>query len=292
DGEEPPRRHRRGQAPRRVRRHRPGRFSGQGTGRGTRPSRRVTVNNRLSTTCSRGSRSGANVTPVLRPCRSTGKKHPQGTPTIGFPPTETLLSPQVRSVGSFRVHLPGRSRWPNPLPSTPTRTPMGDRPRCPPHRWAPRPPWAPSPPTSSRPQENPMRERASHTHPAVPQPVSVALALVLVTTACSAGETTAGEHAPEGELVVFAAASLLDVFEELAEEFEAEHPGVEVTFNFAGSSELAVQINSGAPADVLATANTHTMAQVVEEGGLDKEWADDHGADGVVFAVNTLQIAV
>src|SRR5699024_6180936 len=125
DGEEPPRRHRRGQAPRRVRRHRPGRFSGQGTGRGTRPSRRVTVNNRLSTTCSRGSRSGTNVTPVLRPCRSTGKKHPQGTPTIGFPPTETLLSPQVRSVGSFRVHLPGRSRWPNPLPSTPPRTPLG-----------------------------------------------------------------------------------------------------------------------------------------------------------------------
>ena len=137
-----------------------------------------------------------------------------------------------------------------------------------------------------------MRERASHTHPAVPQPVSVALALALVTTACSAGESTVGEHAPEGELVVFAAASLLDVFEELAEEFEAEHPGVEVTFNFAGSSELAVQINSGAPADVLATANTHTMAQVVEEGGMDKEWADDHGADGVLFAVNTLQIAV
>src|SRR5699024_11968563 len=31
---------------------------------------------------------------------------------------------------------------------------------------------------------------------------------------------------------------------------------------------------------------------VVEEGGMDKEWADDHDADGVLFAVNTLQIAV
>lgn len=137
-----------------------------------------------------------------------------------------------------------------------------------------------------------MREFAPGPRPAVPRPVSAVAVLALVATACAEGGPAAGEDGSGGELAVFAAASLMDVFEELGEEFEAEHSEVEVTFNFAGSSELAVQINSGAPADVFAAANTDTMAQVVEEGGLADDWADEHGDDGALFAVNTLQIAV
>jgi molybdate transport system substrate-binding protein len=60
-------------------------------------------------------------------------------------------------------------------------------------------------------------------------------------------------------LTVFAAASLTDAFEEVATAFEAENPGVDVLFNFAGSSDLAAQLAEGAPADVFASANNTQM---------------------------------
>lgn len=112
-------------------------------------------------------------------------------------------------------------------------------------------------------------------------------ALVLGVTACWGGSTGQGR-----ELTVFAAASLTDVFEEIAVSFEEEHPEVEVTFNFAGSSQLAQQIGSGAPADVFAAADTEIMEQVVEGEGLAADWAAEHGEDGLVLVTNTLRIAV
>jgi molybdate transport system substrate-binding protein len=67
-------------------------------------------------------------------------------------------------------------------------------------------------------------------------------------------------------LTVFAAASLTDAFEDIATAFEAENPGVDVIFNFAGSSALATQLVEGAPADVFASANMRQMqvAQTAE----------------------------
>ncbi|WP_435744221.1 molybdate ABC transporter substrate-binding protein [Nocardioides sp. SYSU DS0663] len=78
--------------------------------------------------------------------------------------------------------------------------------------------------------------------------------------------TTAGCADDGGDsevLLVFAAASLAAPFEELATDFEAAHPGVDVQLNLAGSSDLAAQVRDGAPADVLATADEITMASVV-----------------------------
>lgn len=68
-------------------------------------------------------------------------------------------------------------------------------------------------------------------------------------------------------LTVFAAASLTDAFEEIATDFEAANSGVEVVYNFGGSSALAVQLVEGAPADVFASANARQM-QVVQDAGL------------------------
>lgn len=93
---------------------------------------------------------------------------------------------------------------------------------------------------------------------------------------------TAGEVT--GDITVFAAASLTDTFTELGREFETAHPGTSVTFSFAGSSALAQQILSGAPADVFATASPATMALVVDEDLTEEE--------PVVFVTNQLQIAV
>ncbi|WP_454296518.1 molybdate ABC transporter substrate-binding protein [Salana multivorans] len=93
-------------------------------------------------------------------------------------------------------------------------------------------------------------------------------------------ETTSDEAAGlSGELVVLAAASLTDTFTELGEQLEAENPELSVTFSFAASSALAEQVNSGSPADVLATASASTMEQV-----------GDLAIDPVDFATNTLVI--
>src|SRR5699024_10794293 len=65
----------------------------------------------------------------------------------------------VRSVSTSREHRDGPTPCRQRRPGHRWGTDRGARLQ----RWAPRPPRAPSPPTSSRPQENPMRERASHT---------------------------------------------------------------------------------------------------------------------------------
>ncbi|MEQ6902504.1 molybdate ABC transporter substrate-binding protein [Nocardioides sp. YIM 152588] len=66
-------------------------------------------------------------------------------------------------------------------------------------------------------------------------------------------------------LRVLAAASLTDVFGELATDFEDEH-GVEVALSFGSSTDLAEQAADGAPGDVLATADTASMAVATAAG--------------------------
>lgn len=85
-------------------------------------------------------------------------------------------------------------------------------------------------------------------------------------------------------ITVYAASSLTGTFQQLGEEFEAEHDGVRVQLNFAGSADLVAQIEQGADADVIATADTATMARL--------QAADLLDAPPVVFASNTLEIAV
>lgn len=86
-----------------------------------------------------------------------------------------------------------------------------------------------------------------------------------------------------GTLTVFAAASLTDTFDALADDFERQHPSVDVVLNYGGSSALAQQIVSGAPADVFAAASEATMQTVVSEG---------LATEAVVFATNTLELVV
>ena len=124
---------------------------------------------------------------------------------------------------------------------------------------------------------------------------AVGLALTLALAACGGSTDDAGPRAAaatggggeaaavSGTLDVFAAASLTGSFEQIAREFEADHPGVDVVFNFGASSGLAQQIVSGAPADVFAAASPATMTTVVDAGDAD---------DPQVFARNRLQIAV
>ena len=82
---------------------------------------------------------------------------------------------------------------------------------------------------------------------------------------------------------MFAAASLTETFTALEKQFEADHPGVDVKLNFAGSSDLAQQIVNGAPADVFAAASDATMKTVTDAGLA--------AGPPTIFATNVLQIA-
>jgi len=64
---------------------------------------------------------------------------------------------------------------------------------------------------------------------------------------------------PAVTLTVFAAASLTEAFTELGQQFETQHPGVRLVFNFAASQQLAQQLDQGAPADIFASANDRQM---------------------------------
>ncbi|MBD8043827.1 molybdate ABC transporter substrate-binding protein [Arthrobacter sp. Sa2BUA2] len=109
------------------------------------------------------------------------------------------------------------------------------------------------------------------------------LAAAMLLAACG-GTTSSSDSEPARELMVFAAASLSGPFTDLAEEFEAVHPGTTVRLNFAGSADLATQIHSGAPADVFASADKANMDKVAADGLT--------AGDPQPFAVNTLTIAV
>jgi molybdate transport system substrate-binding protein len=77
---------------------------------------------------------------------------------------------------------------------------------------------------------------------------------LLLAAACGGGSTD------DRTLTVFAASSLTGALTEQAQLFERDHPGLTVRLSFAGSQSLVAQLEQGGPADVLATADTASMA--------------------------------
>ena len=86
------------------------------------------------------------------------------------------------------------------------------------------------------------------------------LALALAAGGCAAAASR--DAAPVDAVTVFAASSLAEPFGAVADAFEADNPGVEVTFNFAGSQALRTQLEHGARADVFASADWEQMAAI------------------------------
>lgn len=104
------------------------------------------------------------------------------------------------------------------------------------------------------------------------------LGAALVAGAC-AGRDAAGRRV----LTVYAASSLTEVFRDLAQTFEASHPGAGVSLTFAGSQVLRLQIEQGAAADVFASANPEHMHALRDEGRV---------REARVFAHNELVLIV
>ncbi|MGW5200260.1 molybdate ABC transporter substrate-binding protein [Streptomyces spiralis] len=97
------------------------------------------------------------------------------------------------------------------------------------------------------------------------------------------GSAASSSRKVTGTVTVFAAASLKETFTALGKEFEQQHPGTKVTFNFGGSDTLAASITGGAPADVFAAASPGTMKIVTDR-------KDTAGAPAT-FVRNQLEIA-
>jgi molybdate transport system substrate-binding protein len=120
------------------------------------------------------------------------------------------------------------------------------------------------------------------------RPVLITATAALVLAAC--GSTSVAVTNPpstpnplSGNLTVFAASSLTKAFNTAEAALEIDSPGFKATYSFAGSQDLVTQILGGAPADVIATANTDTMAQLTAKGLVETPQA---------FCQNELEIAV
>jgi molybdate transport system substrate-binding protein len=109
-----------------------------------------------------------------------------------------------------------------------------------------------------------------------------AVVAVLLLSATLAACTSSKENDID-TIQVFAAASLTEVFTDLGKQFEKDHPGTKVVFQFAASSALATNINEGDKADVFASAAPGNMQSVVDAG---------NASDPKTFAKNEMEISV
>jgi molybdate transport system substrate-binding protein len=139
----------------------------------------------------------------------------------------------------------------------------------------------PSPARRSRP---PTRKEKPACRAILALGACAAAASVLAACGSSGPSSGSGSGQIKGTVVVFAAASLNNAFDKIGKQFEQQHTGVTMKFNYAGSSSLATSIKQGAKADLFASANTQNMKAVT----------DASLATGTpkVFAKNQLEIMV
>ena len=110
----------------------------------------------------------------------------------------------------------------------------------------------------------------------------VAVVAALLSACGSSGSPSTSSLS--GTASVFAAASLTASFNAIGTAFQAAHPGVTIKFNFGGTPTLVTQIEQGASADVLASADTTNMDKLKTDGFT--------AGTPQVFAHNKLEIVV
>ena len=124
----------------------------------------------------------------------------------------------------------------------------------------------------------------------------IALLLVLVMTlalftGCAAKDTTTEPETPEEpaaepvELIVFAAASMTETLNQIAELYKEVAPNVTLVYNFDSSGTLKTQIEEGADCDVFISAAPKQMNAL--DASRD---ADGGNADGLDFVLQGTRI--
>jgi molybdate transport system substrate-binding protein len=115
--------------------------------------------------------------------------------------------------------------------------------------------------------------------------VGVTVALAIAAAGCGGDDDSGGDGGSGSEparLVVSAASSMINALEECAPRF-GDQENADVKLSFAGSDELAAQIQQHAPVDVYAAANTKLPDQLHSDGHLEQP---------VEFATNEFVLAV
>jgi molybdate transport system substrate-binding protein len=113
--------------------------------------------------------------------------------------------------------------------------------------------------------------------------------MLLFVSGCSSDNKTnataasSSQAKASGKITVFGAASLTEAFTDTQTALKTEQPDLSITYNFGGSGTLVTQIQQGAPADVIATADTDTMKKLTDGGQVEAP---------ITFAKNKLQILV
>ena len=116
---------------------------------------------------------------------------------------------------------------------------------------------------------------------------SLALSASLLLSACggSAASSRAASASSEasGEsvrLTVFAAASLTETLNEIAEQYKTVAPNVELVFNFDSSGTLKTQIEEGADCDLFLSAAQKQMNALQDEDLINTNTRVDQGRSG------------
>jgi molybdate transport system substrate-binding protein len=110
--------------------------------------------------------------------------------------------------------------------------------------------------------------------PAPPPAMTPPPAAPATTVPTAAAKPTAATSKPaavspvSGEIVVFAASSLTDVFQDMATAFQQANPNAKLTFNFGASTQLATQLGQGASADAFASADQTQMDNAKKAGAI------------------------
>ena len=97
-------------------------------------------------------------------------------------------------------------------------------------------------------------------------------------------DAPAEEPADKVELIVFAAASMTETLTKIKDMYEAENPGVTLTYNFDSSGTLKTQIQENADCDLFISAGQKQMNQ------LDKNASPDVNTDGLDFVLEGSRI--
>ncbi len=96
------------------------------------------------------------------------------------------------------------------------------------------------------------------------------IALTVFAAAFSGCEDSANKYplnaVTRQNLIIYAASSLTDVVKTISANFEAQNPGLKIDISTGSSSQLAKQIERGAPADIFLSANKAWMNYLSTNG--------------------------
>lgn len=130
-------------------------------------------------------------------------------------------------------------------------------------------------------------------HKFMKEPILAVLSAILIILSSGCGHPAASsapvkdpsDSTEEVELLISAAASLTESLSELQSLYEAEHPQVKLTFNYAASGTLQQQIEQGAPVDLFLSAGTKQMNVLLDKGLINESLTTNLVTNNLVLIV-------